>query len=116
GAARIIGLKDRGALSAGNWADITVYTENADRQAMFTKPDFVFKDGELVVQDGQVVKVTWGTTHIVKPEYDLSIENELKPYFDKYLTMKLGNFKISDDEISEDGRGSLTAHPLRGAA
>lgn len=116
GAARIIGLKDRGALSAGNWADITVYTENADRQAMFTKPDYVFKDGELVVQNGQVVKVTWGTTHIVKPDYDLSIEKDLKPYFDKYLTMKLGNFKISDDEISEDGRGSLTTHPLRGVA
>ncbi|PKD38865.1 formylmethanofuran dehydrogenase subunit A [Methylomonas sp. Kb3] len=116
GAARIIGLKDRGALSAGNFADITVYTENADRQTMFTKPDYVFKDGELVVKDGEVVKVTWGTTHIVKPDYDLSIEKDLKPYFDKYLTMKLGNFKISDDEISEDGRGSLTAHPLRGAA
>ncbi len=116
GAARIIGLKDRGALSAGNWADITIYTENPDRQAMFTKPDYVFKDGELVVKDGEVVKVTWGTTHIVKPDYDLSIEKDLKPYFDKYLTMKLGNFKISDDEISEDGRGSLTAHPLRGVA
>ncbi len=116
GAARIVGLKDRGALSPGNFADITIYTENADRQAMFTKPDYVFKDGELVVKDGQVVKVTWGTTHIVKPEYDLAIENDLKPYFDKYLTMKLGNFKISDDEISEDGRGSLTAHPLRGVA
>jgi formylmethanofuran dehydrogenase subunit A len=116
GAARIIGLKDRGALAPGNFADITIYTENADRQAMFTKPDYVFKDGELVVKNGQVVKVTWGTTHIVKPEYDLSIEQDLKPYFDKYLTMKLGNFKISDDEISEDGRGSLTAHPLRGVA
>ena len=115
GAARIIGLKDRGALSPGNFADITVYTENADRQAMFAKPDYVFKDGELVVKDGEVVKVTWGTTHIVKPEYDLSIEKDLKPYFDQYLTMKMGNFKISDDEISEDGRGSLTTHPLRGA-
>jgi formylmethanofuran dehydrogenase subunit A len=40
----------------------------------------------------------------------------LKPYFDKCLTMKLGNFKISDDEISEDGRCSLNAHPLRGVA
>ncbi|MDD1621123.1 MAG: formylmethanofuran dehydrogenase subunit A [Methylococcaceae bacterium] len=116
GAARIIGLKDRGALAPGNWADITVYTENADRQAMFTKPDFVFKDGELVVKDGEVVKVTWGTTHIVKPDYDLSVEKDLQAYFDKYLTMKLGNFKISDDEITEDGRGSLTTHPLRGAA
>jgi formylmethanofuran dehydrogenase subunit A len=116
GAARIIGLKDRGALSAGNWADITVYTENADRQAMFTKPDYVFKDGNLVVKDGEVVKVTWGTTHVVRPDYDLSIEKDLKKYFDSYLTMKLGNFKISDDEITEDGRGSLTTHPLRGAA
>ena len=116
GAARIIGLQDRGALGVGNWADITVYTENDDRQAMFSQPDYVFKDGELVVRDGEVVKVTWGTTHIVKPEYDLSIEAELKGYFDRYLTMKLGNFKISDDEISEDGRGSLTVHPLRGVA
>jgi len=35
GAARLIGLQDRGGLSAGNWADITVYTDNADRQLMF---------------------------------------------------------------------------------
>lgn len=116
GAARIIGLQDRGALSPGNWADITVYTENADRQKMFAKPDYVFKDGELVVRDGEVVHVKWGTTHVVRPEFDLSIEKDLKPYFDRYLTMKLGNFKISDDEITEDGRGSITVHPLRGAA
>jgi formylmethanofuran dehydrogenase subunit A len=82
---------------------------------MFSKPDYVFKDGTLVVKDGEVVKVTWGTTHIVKPDYDISIEKDLKAYFDRYLTMKLGNFKISDDEISEDGRGSLTVHPLRGS-
>lgn len=114
GAARIIGLKDRGALSPGNWADITVYTENADRQAMFTKPDYVFKDGELVVKDGEVVHVTWGTTHVVRPDFDRSIEKDLQKYFDSFLTMKLGNFKISDDEITEDGRGSITVHPLRG--
>jgi formylmethanofuran dehydrogenase subunit A len=115
GAARIIGLKDRGALSSGNWADITVYTEDADRQKMFTKPDYVFKDGELVVKDGEVVHTKWGTTHIVKPDFDPSVEKGLKDYFDRFLTMKLGNFKISDDEITEDGRGSLTVHPLRGA-
>ena len=116
GAARIIGLKDRGALSPGNWADITVYTEDADRQKMFTKPDYVFKDGELVVKDGKVIHVKWGTTHVVRPDFDISIEKDLKPYFDRYLTMKMGNFKISDDEITEDGRGSITVHPLRGAA
>ena len=39
---------------------------------------------------------------------------DLKDYFDRYLTMKLGNFRISDDEITEDGRGSITVHPLKG--
>jgi formylmethanofuran dehydrogenase subunit A len=49
----------------------------------------------------------------VQPAFDASVEKGLKDYFDRYLTMKLGNFKISDDEITEDGRGSLTVHPLR---
>ncbi len=114
GAAKLIGLQDRGGLTPGNWADITIYTENSDREKMFEKPDYVFKDGELVVKDGQVVHVTWGTTHTVLPEYDASVEQGLKDYFDRYMTMKLGNFKISDDEITEDGRGSLTVHPLQG--
>ncbi len=114
GAAKLIGLEGRGGLTAGNFADITVYTENNDREKMFEKPDYVFKDGELVVQDGQVVHVTWGTTHIVKPDYDAAIEKDLTSYFDKYLTMKLGNFKISDDEFTEDGRASLTVHATQG--
>jgi formylmethanofuran dehydrogenase subunit A len=114
GAAKLIGLKDRGGLSAGNWADITVYTDNFDRQKMFEKPDYVFKDGQLVVVDGKVVSTKWGTTHVVKPEFDASVEKGLKDYFDRYLTMKLGNFRISDDEITEDGRGSITVHPLKG--
>ncbi len=114
GAAKLIGLKDRGGLSAGNWADITVYTDNPNREQMFEKPDYVFKDGELVVVDGKVVHVKWGTTHVVQPDFDPSVEKGLKEYFDRYLTMKLGNFKISDDEITEDGRGSITVHPLNG--
>jgi formylmethanofuran dehydrogenase subunit A len=114
GAARITGLVGRGALGKGDWADITVYTEQDDREKMFSKPDYVFKNGELVVKDGEVVKTVWGTTHVVRPDYDPSIEKDLKRYFDDYMTMSMGNFKISDDEITEDGRGSLTVHPTRG--
>ncbi|NOQ34896.1 MAG: formylmethanofuran dehydrogenase subunit A [Methylococcaceae bacterium] len=111
GAAKITGLVGRGALGTGDFADITVYSENDDREKMFSKPDYVFKDGELVVKDGEVVKVTWGTTHVVKPDYDKSVEKDLEKYFSRFMTMKLGNFKISDDEITEDGRGSITVHP-----
>jgi len=112
GAAKLIGLDDRGSLGEGTWADITVYTDNVDREKMFEKPDYVFKDGELVVVDGKVVKSTWGTTHIVTPEWDNSVEKDLEKYFERFMTMKVGNFKMSNDEITEDGRGSLTTHSL----
>ena len=116
GAAKLVGLEDRGSLAEGAWADITVYTEDADREKMFEKPDYVFKDGELVVVDGKVVHTKWGTTHIVRPDWDISVEKDLQKYFDRFMTMKVGNFKISDDEITEDGRGSLTIHGLNDVA
>jgi formylmethanofuran dehydrogenase subunit A len=113
GAAKLVGLADRGHLGVGAAADITVYTDNADREKMFSKPDYVFKDGTMIVKNGELINVTWGTTHVVKPEYDASIEASLKDYFDRFHTQKMGNFKISDDEIVDDGRGSLTIQPLR---
>jgi formylmethanofuran dehydrogenase subunit A len=110
GAANLIGLNDRGHLGVGAGADITIYTDQADREAMFAKPDYVFKDGELVVKDGKVVKVVWGTTHTAKPAFDIAVEKDLKEYFDKYHTMQLDSFKIDPDEISSDGRGSIIVH------
>jgi formylmethanofuran dehydrogenase subunit A len=110
GAAKLIGLNDRGHLGVGAGADITVYTEQADKEAMFTKPDYVFKDGQLVVKNGTVVKVVWGKTHTAKPNYDKNVEKGLKDYFDQYHTIQLDNFKISDDEMAADGRNSVINH------
>jgi formylmethanofuran dehydrogenase subunit A len=110
GAAKLIGLNDRGHLGVGAAADITVYTEQEDKEAMFSKPDYVFKDGELVVKDGKVIKVVWGKTHTVKPAFDNGVEAGLKDYFDKYHTIQLDNFKISNDEMAADGRNSIINH------
>jgi formylmethanofuran dehydrogenase subunit A len=106
--AKILGLTDRGQLGVDAAADITVYADEPDREKMFTAPAYVFKDGELVVRDGKIVKVVWGNTHVVKPEFDIGIEKQLRPYFEKYQTMQLANFKISDDEMCECGHGSKT--------
>ena len=113
GAAKLIGLNDRGHLGVGSAADITIYTNQPDREAMFAKPDYVFKDGELVVKDGKVIKVVWGKTHTAKPAFDFGVEQNLKEYFEKYHTIQLDNFKISNDEIAEDGRGGVIAHQGR---
>jgi formylmethanofuran dehydrogenase subunit A len=114
GAARLVGLHDRGHLGVGAAADITVYTDQADREAMFSKPDYVLKDGELVVRNGQVVKVTWGSTHTVKPEFDRSIEKDLKQYFERYHSVSMENFKVGDDEIAEGGRGRVIVQACQG--
>ena len=108
--AKLIGLQDRGHLGIGAAADITVYTDQADREAMFAKPDLVFKDGELVVKEGKVVKVVWGATHTAKPAFDTSVEKDIKQYFDRYHTMQMQNFKISNDHIAEDGRNHVINH------
>ena len=53
--ARLLGLRDRGHLGVGAAADIAVYREHADREAMFATPEYVFKDGVLVARAGRIV-------------------------------------------------------------
>jgi formylmethanofuran dehydrogenase subunit A len=111
GPAKSLGLKDRGHLGVGACADITVYDDNPDREAMFTTPEFVFKNGELIVRNGKIVKVVNGATHVARPIYDKGIEKSLKSYFDDFHTVRMGNFRLSDDEIVNYGQGSLIVQP-----
>jgi formylmethanofuran dehydrogenase subunit A len=91
-----------------------VYREDADRERMFEKPELVFKDGELVVRDGRIFKVVRGGTHAVKPEFDIGIEKKIKPYFERFHSVRMNNFKISDDELCACGGGSkLIPHACR---
>lgn len=109
GPARILGLSDRGHLGPGAAADIAVYTVQPDWQAMFERPDYVFKDGRLVVQDGEIVDVVAGATHVARPQFDPGIETSLSRHFDDYRTMRLDSFKIDDGEIEAAG-GRLAHH------
>jgi formylmethanofuran dehydrogenase subunit A len=113
GAAKLIGLNNCGHLGAGAQADITVYTEQDDKETMFAKPDYVFKNGELVVKNGIVTKVVWGATHVTKPNFDIGVEKGLSEYFKKFHTIQLDNFKISNDEMLEDGRSKIVTHTKR---
>ena len=114
GPAKSLGLADRGHLGVGAAGDITVYEDRADREAMFATPEYVFKGGELVVKKGKIVKVVQGATHVMRPEYDKSIETPLNDYFDRFHTMRMENFKLSDDEIVQGDNGSIVVQPVGG--
>ena len=109
--ARSLGLKNRGHLGGGAVADITVYNDFKNKEKMFEKPLYVFKDGQEIVKNGKIVKVVTGGIHTLRPDYDKSIEKSLKKYFDRYMTVKLGNFKIDDDEIVEHGKSKIIVQP-----
>ena len=113
GPARSLGLQDRGHLGAGASADITVYRDDKNREAMFATPELVFKNGEVIVKNGKVVKVVQGATHVMRPSYDDAIEGPLKTYFDRYLTVRMENFKLADEEIIDADRGSIVVQPNR---
>jgi formylmethanofuran dehydrogenase subunit A len=116
GPARSLGLKDRGHLGAGAAGDITIYKDSPDREAMFATPTMVFKNGELVVRDGKVVKVVQGATHVARPEYDKGIEKPLKDYFDRFHTVRMENFKVADEEIVKGDKGAVIVQPTKARA
>lgn len=101
--ARALGLKGFGSLAPGAHAHVTVYKDHANRERMFAKPEYVFKNGELIVRDGRVVREVWGATHAVHPEFDPVIDRHLDRYFERYMTVRKDSLRIPDDEIREGG-------------
>jgi formylmethanofuran dehydrogenase subunit A len=97
--ARLLGLKDRGHLGAGAAADIAVYRDDADREAMFTTPAYVFKDGALVAREGRITATPVGGTHFVAPDYDRGIEKTLRKYHAAHGLVNFDQLAIGHDEL-----------------
>ena len=101
GPARLLGMRDRGHLGAGAVGDVAVYRRAADRETMFATPQWVLKDGQAVVRDGRIVAAPFGSTHVVRPDYDRAIESEIARHFETHMTQQFDGFAISDDELCE---------------
>jgi len=100
--AKLLGLKDRGHLSAGALADVVVYNDEQDRAKMFRFANLVFKDGELVVRDGHVIKYRAGRTVIAQPNYDANIDRRLNRHYDDVYGISREMFKVPASGISKD--------------
>ncbi len=99
GPAKLLGLKDRGHLGAGAAADIAVYREQPDREAMFATPVHVFKDGAEVAREGRVLAIPAGGVHFVEPAYDRAIEKTLRKHWAEQGAINFANVAISHDEL-----------------
>jgi formylmethanofuran dehydrogenase subunit A len=81
---------------------------------MFAAAAYLFRRGELVVRDGEVVAMPAGRTHAVGTEFDRDIERRVAEHFERHRTMRVANFVLAPDEIAEmNGDSGPVAHAAR---
>jgi formylmethanofuran dehydrogenase subunit A len=99
GPARALGLPHKGHLGPGADADIALYADDPDREAMFEKAVVGIKDGEVVVRDGEVVRSVPGRTIFVDLPADDAFTAELRAPFKNYYTVELEHFPIPVEDL-----------------
>ena len=106
GPAKLLGLADRGHLREGARADVSVYRESRDRTAMFTAAKLVLKDGDVIVEDGEIVNWRAGKSLSLAVESDKAMERRADTYLSDRFGQGLSSFVVPDaafeGEIFED--------------
>lgn len=102
--AKMLGLKQKGHLGPGADADVTVYNPHSDWRAMFQFPRYVFKAGELVVNDGDIISVPFGPTLHTAPDFDPAIEQRIQTWFEQNYSLAFANYPVTDDYLSHGHR------------
>ncbi len=99
--AKMLGLPHKGHLGAGADADIAVYTPQPDRRAMFELPRFVFKAGELIVEQGEIRKVPFGPMICAEPKYDAGAVPHIRAWFEENYSMAFDNFAVGAEYLQQ---------------
>jgi formylmethanofuran dehydrogenase subunit A len=100
GPARALGLAQKGHLGTGADADITIYPEKPnDQGVLFSYPRYVLKRGQVVVEEGEVRTVTEGHEFVTRPAYDETIEEYIRPLFQKVYTMSFENYPTEIERL-----------------
>lgn len=101
GPARALNLKNKGHLGVGADADITIYDEMEDKEAMFNAPRYVIKSGEPIISNHEFTGDYIGKLLHTTPEYDNSIEKVVQPFFEDYYSIEFANYAVSDHYLHD---------------
>ncbi|MEG6509362.1 formylmethanofuran dehydrogenase subunit A [Methyloligella sp. 2.7D] len=102
--AKLLGLTDRGHLSPGAVGDVAVYTDKPNKAEMFDRASYVFKDGKLIMRDGDVVEVTWGKVFQADPGFDSKIERRVKDFYGESYGIDPKVFGVPEDIANTEDR------------
>ena len=111
GTAKVLGLKDKGNLGVGADADIAIYNVNPAEVdpsvdymryvEAFRRAAYTIKEGEIVVKNGEIVKVVDGRTHWVKVDSasEYAVSEDMKKRFSDYWTVQFENYPVSESYL-----------------
>ncbi len=99
GPARLLGLTQKGHLGVGADADITIYAEHDDKEAMFSTPRYVIKSGEVIIEDGEFRNTHEGHLLHVAPDFDPAIADTIRPFFDEFYSIAYDNYAVGEEYL-----------------
>ena len=97
--AKLLGLTDRGHLGAGGRADVALYRPGKDIAQMFRAAALVYKDGELVVRDGEVTRYKYGRALHVAPAVEASMRRRMSEYYDERYGLNSDFMRVPEGAI-----------------
>lgn len=99
GPARALGLAKKGNMSVGSDGDLALYEEDADIVRMFAAPRYVIKAGQVVLADGDILETPPGREYLVRPAYDPSTDDFIRPLFEDCYTMSFDNYPVELERL-----------------
>ena len=99
--ARVLGMKNKGHLGVGAHADITIYAPQQNRQEMFERPRWVYKDGQQVVADGEIQAHAFGKTYYTSPDFDQEFLPHIESWFNDNYSIRFRNYQIDSQEVPQ---------------
>ncbi len=109
GPAKLLGLKDKGHLGIGADADVTLYDDLENKEEMFNAARYVIKAGEIFIKDHEFCTDQHGRIYHVEPEYDVAIEDKIRPFFEDYYTIQFDNYAVDKSYLGESGMTTPTS-------
>jgi formylmethanofuran dehydrogenase subunit A len=97
--ARILGLTRKGHLGPGADGDVSLYQPDSDLQRMFELPRYVIKQGQVIVDDGELREQFPGTTLHAAPEFDDACLPHVQHWFHQHYSLQFANYAIEEEGL-----------------